>query len=122
MAYDTYMRNSTYAIKPPLPYTPGSEDPPCRCTADFWNSYCSASLQTTPGQTMPEVIPPFMTRSQFFMAQPPDDSVPTGFRTDFAAALSDGMHDSSTYTRYVGKIRSNERLTEEHLQSPPQFD
>src|SRR5258708_11855457 len=23
--YDTYMRNGTYAIKPPLPYTPGSD-------------------------------------------------------------------------------------------------
>ena len=23
--YDTYMRNGTYAVKPPLPYTPGSD-------------------------------------------------------------------------------------------------
>ena len=23
--YDTYMRNGTYTIKPPLPYTPGSD-------------------------------------------------------------------------------------------------
>jgi NADPH2:quinone reductase len=23
--YDTYMRNGTYATKPPLPYTPGSD-------------------------------------------------------------------------------------------------
>ena len=25
--YDTYMRAGTYAIKPPLPYTPGSDAP-----------------------------------------------------------------------------------------------
>ena len=23
--YDTYMRNGAYAVKPPLPYTPGSD-------------------------------------------------------------------------------------------------
>lgn len=66
--YDTYMRNGTYAVKPPLPYTPGGE---------------AAGLVETSGEGVTSVKP----GDRVYVNQPI-----TGAYAEFALALASNVH------------------------------